>query len=89
MESAHILAGKELERIRVENAEKLNERRKEVLAKTPEVGKIEDQLMKEGSRLLSCVLNRCNDFEEIKKNIQGLQIKKAVSKKVQMLISCC
>ncbi len=77
MESAYILAGKELERIRVENAEKLNERRKEVLAKTPEIGKIEDQLMKEGSRLLSCVLNRCSDFEDIKKNIQSLQQDKA------------
>ncbi len=77
MESAYILANKELERIKIENAEKLNERRKEVLAKTPEVGKIEEQLMKEGSRLLSCVLNRCDDFENIKKNIQGLQRDKA------------
>ena len=83
MESAYILAGKELERIRFENAEKLNERRKEVLAKTPEIGKIEDQLMKEGSRLLSCVLNRCDDFEDIKKNIQGLQ-----SKKAKTLLDC-
>lgn len=77
MESAYILANKELERIKIENAEKLNERRKEVLAKTPEVGKIEEQLIKEGSRLLSCVLNRCDDFENIKKNIQGLQRDKA------------
>ncbi len=77
MESAHILANKELEKIRQKNKEKQDIRHSEVQIKAPEIVDIESNLMKQGTRLLGCVLNRGEDFEDIKKAIQGLQQAKA------------
>lgn len=77
MESAYTLANKEIEEIRRKNREAQSVRQNEVLLKIPEIADIEATLMKQGARLLSCVLNRCEDFEEIKSNIQRLQKEKA------------
>lgn len=77
MESAYTQANKELEKIRQKNAEKQSIRHNEVLMKAPRLGGIEADLMKQGTRLLSCVLKKCEDFEEIKKSIQDLQKEKA------------
>lgn len=76
MESAHTLANKELEEIRRSNKELQDIRRSEVLLKSPRLLEIEAALMKQGTRLLSCVLNRCEDFENIKQTIQDLQKEK-------------
>lgn len=76
MESAYTQANKELEKIRQKNAEMQNIRHNEVLMKAPDLGEIEADLMKQGTRLLSCVLKKCEDFEDIKKNIQSLQKEK-------------
>lgn len=77
MESAHTLANKELEEIRRKNRELQDIRRSEVLVKAPELSDLESKLMKQGTRLLSCVLNRGKDFDEIKASIQKLQSEKA------------
>ncbi len=76
MESAYTQANKELEKIRQKNAEIQNIRHNEVLMKAPKLGEVEADLMKQGTRLLSCVLKKCEDFEDIKKNIQTLQKEK-------------
>ena len=67
MESAYILANKELEKIRKKNREKQDIRHSEVQIKAPEIVDIQSNLMKQGTRLLGCVLNRGEDFEDIKK----------------------
>ena len=76
MESCYALALKELENIRLENRQKTEERYKEVTAKVPEILSIDSELMKNGTNLLKCVLNKCSNFEQIKENIQTLQKKK-------------
>ena len=81
MESAYTLANKELEEIRRRNKDIISERRMEVLTKAPRLGSIESELMKNGTRLLECVLKKCNDLEKIKKDIQSLQ-----SEKVDLLL---
>ncbi|MDO4744019.1 MAG: ATP-binding protein [Clostridia bacterium] len=77
MESAYTLANKELEDVRRKNRDEQSVRQNEVLLKIPEIADIEANLMKQGARLLSCVLNRCEDFEDIKATIQQLQKEKA------------
>lgn len=77
MESAHTLANKELEAIRQKNRELQDVRRSEVLLKAPGLSDMEASLIKQGTRLLNCVLNRGKDFEEIKASIQKLQAQKA------------
>lgn len=77
MESAYTLANKELEEIRKRNKETQSIRHSEVLLKAPSLGEIENDLMKQGTGLLNCVLNHCEDFEKIKKEIQDLQKKKS------------
>ena len=76
MESAYTLANKELEEIRQRNKETQNIRRNEALLKVPRLGEIENNLMKQGTRLLNCVLKQCENFEEIKKDIKDLQKEK-------------
>ncbi len=77
MESAYILASRELEEIRQKNREKQSMHRAEVLLKSPELADIEAELMRQGSRLLGCVLNKSGDFEQVKSKIQSLQKDKA------------
>ena len=77
MESAYVLANRELEEIRNTNKGLLDMRHGEVMDKDSRLADIEAELMKQGSRLLKCVLNKCNDFEEIKSSIQKLQKDKA------------
>ncbi len=77
MESAYTLANRELEEIRIKNKEKQDIRHGEVLLKDPKLSEIEGNLMKQGTRLLGCVLNRGEDFEDIKASIQDLQKQKA------------
>lgn len=73
MESAYALANRELEEIRNTNKGLLDMHHSEVILKAPHLADIETELMKQGSRLLKCVLNKCEDFEEIKSSIQKLQ----------------
>jgi len=77
MESAYTLALKELERIRNENRRTDEIHHSEVLEKAPEITDIENELMKNGTGLLKCVLNKGENFETIKQNIKNLQKKKA------------
>ena len=76
MESAYTLASKELEEIRKKNKEIMSGRHSEVMAKAPRLGEIETELMKGGTRLLNCVLKKCEDIEKVKKDIQTLQAEK-------------
>ncbi len=77
MESAYILANRELEEIRSKNRELQSVRHAEVLLKAPRITEIEGELMKQGSRLLGSVLNKAEDFDDIKSKIQSLQKQKA------------
>ncbi len=77
MESAYTLANRELEEIRQKNKEQEAVRHSEVMLKNPKLAEVEGELMKQGTRLLKCVLNRNEDFEDIKKSIQDLQRKKS------------
>ncbi len=83
MESAYTLANRELDEIRQKNKELEAVRHSEVMLKNPKLAAIESELMKQGTRLLKCVLNRCDDFEDIKATIQDLQKQKT------LLISEC
>lgn len=76
MESCYSLALGELEEIRKENKNKSEMRHKEVISKIPEISGIEAELMKNGTALLQCVLDKRKDFESIKENIKALQKKK-------------
>lgn len=76
MESAYALANRELEQIRIKNREKQELRRNEVLLKAPELSDIESSLMKCGTQLLKCVLNKGKNYEEIKHSIRELQADK-------------
>ncbi len=77
MESSYTLALKELENIRNGNHQIDQYRRSEVLVKIPEISDLEAELMKNGTALLKCVLNKGQGFDEIKSNIQSLQKKKS------------
>ncbi len=83
MESAYTLANRELEEIRQKNKELEAVRHSEVMLKEAGLAELESELMKQGTRLLKCVLNRNEDFEDIKKTIQSLQ-----KKKLQLLVNC-
>ena len=76
MESCYSLALGELEEIKRKNKSKEELRRKEVISKLPEIQNIEKELMKGGTALLQCVLDKKNNFETIKENIRALQKKK-------------
>ncbi len=77
MESAYVLANRELEDIRLRNQAEQSRRHMEVCTKIPRFSEVETELVKNGTRLLGCVLNKCRDFEDIKKSIQSLQKTKA------------
>ncbi len=83
MESAYTLANRELEEIRRNNKELESIRHSEVMLKDSKLTEIEGELMKQGTRLLKCVLNRSEDFEDIKAAIQNLQRQKS-----QLLVDC-
>ena len=76
MESAYVLALKELEEIRNENRKITEYRKREVLKTAPEIGEIDRELMKAGTALLRSVLDKGEGFESIKAQIQSLQAKK-------------
>ena len=77
MESAYVLASRELEEIRMNNKAEEHRRHMEVCEKIPQFSTVESQLMKNGTRLLGCILDKCNSFEDIKSSIKELQKKKA------------
>ncbi len=77
MESAYVLANRELEEIRVNNQAEQSRRHMEVCTKIPQFAALETELMKNGTRLLSCVLDKNCNFEEVKTSIRELQKKKA------------
>lgn len=76
VESAYVLASREMERIRTENRELQRKRRAEAVRKEPRIGDIEAEMMKCGTRLLKCVLYKNDNFEEIKEKIQSLRDEK-------------
>ena len=77
MESAYVLASRELEEIRMTNQAEQSRRHMEVCTRLPQFAALETELMKNGTRLLSCVLDKNCNFEEVKKGIKELQKKKA------------
>jgi len=77
MESAYVLANRELEEIRLNNQAEQSKRHMEVCNAIPQFAEVENELMKSGTRLLSCILDKRKNFEEIKESIRGLQAKKA------------
>lgn len=77
MESAYVLASRELEDIRLANQAEMSRRHMEVCKKIPRYAEVEAQLMKNGTRLLNCILDKRNCFEEVKNSIRELQNKKA------------
>lgn len=77
MESSYSLALKELEAIRNKNRQIDAIHHSEVVLKAPEIENIENELMKNGTALLKCVLNKGDGFENIKASIQSLQKRKA------------
>ncbi len=76
MESAYVLANRELEEIRTANREEEALRRANAISKAPRLAEIEVELMKCGTQLLECVLNKRSNFEEIKNCIRRLQSEK-------------
>ncbi len=82
MESAHVLAMRELDEIRKENRNILEYRKREVISVAPRILEIDNELMKAGTALLRTVLDRREDFSEVKETIQRLQAEKvAILKK--------
>ncbi len=77
MESAYVLASRELEDIRLANQAEMSRRHMEVCTKIPQFAEVETQLMKNGTRLLSCILDKSNCFEDVKESIKELQKKKS------------
>ncbi len=76
MESAYVLAMRELEEIRRENNAVLEYRKREAASLAPEIPEIDKELMKAGTALLKTVLKKSEDFAAVKEKIQGLQAKK-------------
>ncbi len=76
MESAYVLASKELEEIRNENRQILEYRKRETEKIAPRLSEIDIELMKWGTALLKSVLNKGESFEEVKQKIQSLQEEK-------------
>lgn len=77
MESAYTLANRELEKIRTANRHTAKERFDEALKRAPMLSRLEDALMKNGTALLECVLEKNGRFEEIKENIRTLRREKS------------
>ena len=77
MESAYVMASRELENIRLKNQAEQARRHMEVCTKIPHFAEIETKLIKNGTRLLNCILEKKNNFEDIKTSIKDLQKKKA------------
>lgn len=77
MNSAYTLANKEIEEIRRKNAEILARREAEVREKVPEFAMVEAQLSGCGLALAECVLKGVGGIEEIRRNIETTQRKKA------------
>lgn len=76
MESAYVLANRELEEIRSKNKETQASKRADAISKAPRLAEIEIELAKCGTQLLDCVLNKRSNFEEIKDHIRALQSEK-------------
>ncbi len=77
MESAHVLAMRELEEIRNENRQIMSFRRQEVACATSKIAKIEAELMKSGTALLRTILDKTTDFDTVKERIKALQEEKS------------
>lgn len=77
MESAYVLANRELEGIRNKNREAQEVRRAEAALKDSRFAELDAELMRQGTRLLNCVLKRNDDFEAVKEKIRALQRDKA------------
>ena len=73
MESAYVLAIKELEEIRNENKRILEYRKMETGSVAPRIPEIDVELMKSGAELLKTVLDKSRNFDDVKKNIEKLQ----------------
>ena len=76
MESAYVLASRELEEIRNENRQILEYRKRETAEISPRFPEIDMELMQGGTALLKTVLSKSQNFEEIKNKIQSLQAEK-------------
>lgn len=76
MESAYVLAMRELEEIRRENNAILEYRKSEAARLAPEISEIDKELVRAGSALLKTVLEKSENFAAVKKKIQGLQARK-------------
>lgn len=76
MESAYVLAMRELEEIRRENNAILEYRKSEAARLAPEISEIDKELMRAGSALLKTVLEKSENFAAVKEKIQGLQARK-------------
>ena len=76
MESAYVLASKELEELRHENRQIMDYRKREVTDVVPRIAEIDIELMQSGTALLKTVLNKGASFEEVKSRIQALQAEK-------------
>lgn len=77
MESAYVLANRELEGIRNKNREAQEVRRAEAALKDSRFAELDAELMRQGTRLLNCVLKRNDDFEAVREKIRALQRDKA------------
>lgn len=76
MESAYVLANRELEEIKAANKEEEASRRTNAISKAPRIAEIDAELIKCGTQLLECVLKKRSNFEEIKSCIRRLQSEK-------------
>ena len=76
MESAYVLAVKELEEIRSENKRILEYRKMETGSAIPRIPEIDAELMKAGTALLKTVLDKSQSFDAVKTNIEKLQAEK-------------
>ncbi len=76
MESAYVLAMRELEEIRCENRNILEYRKRELAEIAPRISEIDIELMKSGAALLRTVLDKREDFSAVKERIQSLQSEK-------------
>ena len=77
MESAYTLANRELKKIREENKNLQEKRRREVMDKAPELSEIEAKLRRCGTGLARCILDKKADFYSIKEEVQELQERKS------------
>ncbi|MBE7012420.1 MAG: hypothetical protein E7415_07085 [Ruminococcaceae bacterium] len=76
MESAYVLASKELEELRNENRQILEYRKREMADIAPRIPEIDIELMQSGTALLKTVLKKGTSFDEVKAKIQSLQDEK-------------